>query len=484
MNDDPLSAICDSCGKPYRVPDPNKVYACKACGGRVCAAPPEEEEVVGSCGECGADLGANDAFCTECGTEVAASEAPTSSRRRRRSGADREKSRAASRELNKAMKFLKILRLWFLLSIIFQGFILALSPFMFAASEVIDAQTASLVIAIRLATTALMIIGFFQVNFRPFVWAVVLASMVTLTRAYDIVATEYNMIVTVLSVAWALLFWALVVPTARIRRLVEENPDLAVSKRITGSRARRGGKISPQQALKQAEKQAWRKALITVSVVAVAVIGASFALYSDNKVPAFEDTWAEFNADWQKGDVDQVAAWFSASQRSSERAKLEAVRENRNWGSSWPSLADHEKDVYKSEASGIPTSASVEAVVSGGTAKLDFRASEGSWTLRSLELPDPDFEPTLLDWKRAWAGSNYDAMAGFFKDTGKMERYFPGMAKRQDWETLPRITETNIVKDRAGYRTVYFKTIDGEVRVKFKLDMDRWIAFNFKPPER
>jgi len=485
MPEDPLSANCDSFGKPYRVPDPEKVFSCKACGGRVCATPPEAEDQNPHCHECQTEVSGKESFCTHCGAELAVEQNIDKAKfKRRRSGAEREESRAASRELSNALKFMKILRLWFGLNVIFHGLILAFSPFLFVGPGIIDTQFALLMLAINLATFSLMVIGYFQVNYRPFVWAVVLASIVTLSRGHGVISSEYNTVVTVVSVVWALLFWALVVPTARVRSLIENNPDLTIAKRITGSRSTRGGKVSPQQALKQAEQRAWRKAGMTVAVVSVVVLGSSFAMYKVNKTPPFEDTWAEFQEDWQRGDIESVSQWFSESNRNTQQAELQAARENRQWGRNWPSLSDHEKDVYTSEVTGEPNSAIVEAVVADGTVRYDWGASNGNWHLRSIELPAPEFEPVLIDWKRAWAASDFDRLAGFFVNTEKMKRSLRSIASRRDWEKLPAITDTRVDDAQDGFRSVYFTTELGEVRVDFRLTMDAWAANRIKPPPR
>lgn len=484
MTEDRVQANCDNCGKPYRVPDPNKIYKCKACGGQVCAEPPQaEQEFDSACPECGEAVGSAEAFCTNCGAEIVAqpAAAQNAGRSTRRSGRDRESERAASRELAKAFKFLKILRTWFMLNVILHGLLLLLIPFAFANPETVPSETA-LALAVHLGSTALMLLGFFQVYYRPFVWAVVLACMVTLSRGYTVVVSDYNMIITVISVVWALAFWALVVPTARVRTLMEKHPDLTITKRITGSRARRGGKISPQQALKEAEAKAWKHGLISVAVIAVVTIGASFALYQDSRMPDFETTWAQFHSDWQKGDVDKVSQWFGESSRSTQRAKLEAASENRNWGRSWPSLQDYEKDVNVTDASGSARSVTIEAVTSGGEVRLDFHAIDGNWNISRLKLPDPDFEPTLIEWKRAWNASNFDKLATFYLNSEKMKKSLPRIAERRNWEALPRITNTVIDDDRTGVRTVYFATDEGEVKVGFKLEMDQWIAYTIKPP--
>ncbi len=493
MTTERTPASCDSCGKLYRVPDPTKIYSCKACDGKVCA------DVLAAditCPECQASIADGDEFCTQCGValapenegEAAKDVVVRTSRARaksKHSGKDREHDRAATRELTKAFKFLKILRLWFLLNVVINGIVLAFIPFTFALDG-FDPNLGMLALTIQLGTTSLMVIGLFQVFFRPFLWSVVLASMVTLSRAYAIVNSDYNMVVAVLSVVWALMFWALVIPTARVRKLIDANPDLYIAKRITGASGRkRSSSVTSKEAMQLAEKKAWRNALVTVGIVAVATISASFAMYQDNKIPNFEDSWAQFHSDWSSGNVDQVSQWFRESSRGSERARLEAISTNREWGSNWPSLQDHEKEFGFVEAEGqAPKSVVLQANLSDGIASLNWRAANGSWKITNLELPDPDFETIAAAWVTAWNASDFDRLSHFFLNNEKMKRSLRSMADRRDWVSLPVVRKQTIDDSRDGYRSVYLQTDQGEILVGWTLDLDQWTASKIKPPKR
>ena len=65
-----------------------------------------------------------------------------------------------------------------------------------------------------------------------------------------------------------------------------------------------------------------------------------------------------------------------------------------------------------------------------------------------------------------------------------MKRSLRSIASRRDWEKLPAITDTRVDDAQDGFRSVYFTTELGEVRVDFRLTMDAWAANRIKPPPR
>ena len=79
---DRVHARCEDCGQGYRVPDPERTYSCKQCGGTVRAdeaAEPEQElahqhlDGAVTCSACHAISPHGTHFCEECGGDLRAS---------------------------------------------------------------------------------------------------------------------------------------------------------------------------------------------------------------------------------------------------------------------------------------------------------------------------------------------------------------------------------------------------------------------------
>jgi double zinc ribbon protein len=487
MSTDPHFASCESCGKEFKVPDSSKTYSCNSCGGHVRAL---VNDLAEKCPDCGTEIQAESEFCTHCGGALSADE-PTPSKavmatpKPRRSGREREGRRAAAGELTRAFKFVKILRTWFMLNVAFH-LLLTITAILSFGTDKIPIELSVIFLAINVGTTALMLVGYFQVLFRPFLWAVVLACLVTLTRAIGVISTDYSPWAIGFGAVWSLLFWALVVPTARIRKLMEANPDLHIAKRIAGggrhSHSNRSSKESSQRIFKAAEKRAWRASLIGAAFIVTASVGSSYFLYASERTPSFDGVWVDFEADWRNSDVDQVALWFRRDDRDIEKHKLQTAVENRQWGRSWPKFENSEIRVIDT-ASPTNFAAVVEVDFNDGTAQLKWRASEGSWHLTGIQFPDPDFSASSQAWDHAWNQSDYKTLSEFFKQSSKMERALPKMAERRGWQTLPRIEGARIDDSRVGQRWVYLDTAQGEVRVRWEVQDDQWMAASIKPPK-
>ncbi len=472
MTSHSFPAACQQCGQEYRVPDPEQNYSCRDCEGTVLAV---EETSAERCPSCEEPLEAGQAFCPACGEGVGEDQEEVP-------GKSKERRRQASRQLVKAFGFLKLLRVFFLLGVFIS--LLAMAGTLFLVKEnIFPLWMVYLVFLMHLGIACVKFIGARMVFYRPLFWSVLLAGLVTLARTIDAAQNDFSPVWTVGGLIWAGLFWALVPATARVRRLIEENPDLHIARMITGSTRRSSG-LSGKELLadqKLAERRAWRKSLMICGGGAVVSLLMLFTTISQFHRPGFEKVWENFQSDWESGDPGKVASWFPFAQRAEEQENLMAIAKDRNWGDDWPPLEDAVMTFDEMESREYGRQR-VEADIPTGQGTWMWASQEQEWELQSFTLPPPDFERIEKEWVEGWNRSDYTALARYFVNPERSEGSLQRMASRRDWSSLPRVMDAT-VEGTGSIRKLELNTNAGMVVVSFRLVDNLWVAASVKPPK-
>jgi hypothetical protein len=467
-------------------------YACRHCDGQVRTV--VMEEVVAACPYCSEEVSTTDAFCGGCGESLKEEETPdegvsrrvpvVKGRRRSASGARRsgragEERRQASHELVKAFGFLKTLRIFFRISIALSVVGVPTTLWMMTWNTV-PMGTLLLALAINVGVACVMIVGDRMLFFRPFFWSVMFACLVTLSRANDAYQRDFDIVWVIGGLIWAAAFWAFVPATARARRLLEENPDLHISRLMLGISKRGGGAEDFAEAQEAAERKAWTGSLKWAT--ALVAVSATFAVvfYGKYHRPSFASSWEEFLVDWKGGDVEEVVAWFPERLQERQRTRLTTVKEGRDWGSSWPYPQDPEF-LYEPDEEWIEATQVVEASFADGDITWSFGGVDATWKLLHIDLPAPPFDEVEKECVRQWNLSNIPGVAALFRDPERSTRSIEKMGARRDWEGLPRATSVR-VQGGGDAREIILDTEEGTVMIRFRLHDDAWVGASIKPP--
>ncbi len=393
-----LPAICDTCSKEFRVPDATKVYGCDECDGQVHAL---------ACPHCFESIAVDDAFCGSCGEELRVAAEPGIEQQettprvrvasrpgrgaRGRKGAERSK---ASKELVKTLRNIKTVRAFFILDAFFHSLGLALVLFLVGQLQS-DVAPLTATAAVRIAAIAVMVLGARMIFFRPFMWTVLMACLVTLSQAYAMIASGFSTFYVAFGVIWSLAFWSFVPAASRARRLIADNPDMNIARQFTGV-SRGDEETDYQEEHEQAERSAWKKSLSISMVIAITLTLVSTFVISTTSAPDFQSAWDDFKEDWNSGDVEKVVAWFPSGARSGELERLQALRENRGWQVDWPQAEDELVDPSHGDAFVTELEDRRPSVYS------DFEQGEIVWTFKAIDeewaLISVRFGLTNDDW--------------------------------------------------------------------------------------
>ena len=379
----------------------------------------------------------------------------------------------------KAFGFLKTLRVFFRISIFLSVIGIPATLWMMTQNE-FAMGTLLILLAINVFITCVMLIGNFLLFFRPFFWCVLFACLVTLNRASDAYQSDFDIAWVVGGLLWAAVFWAFVPASARVRRLLEENPDLHISRMMLGIHKRGGAADDFAEAQEQAERRAWVRSMKMSTVIVTVSVIFAVVLYGKYNRPSFASSWEDFLVDWRGGDAEEIAAWFPESSRDRQRTRLETIKESRGWGSSWPYPHDPEF-LYEDEEELASAMQVVEASFDDGPITWSFAGKDATWYLTRLDLPAPPFEHVEKECLRHWNNSNIAGVAELFRDPERSKRSIEKMAARRDWEGLPHASGAR-VQGGGDAREILLDTREGTVLIRFRLHDDAWEGASIKPP--
>lgn len=419
-----------------------------------------------------------DRFCGDCGTEQeSAAQAPV---RVQPSGKQRSSRAKASKELTKALGVLKTLRTFLRIGVFF-GVLGIWSALTLLSSNDVSLGRGVVELLLRLGSCCLMLMGARMIFFQPFLWSLIYACMVTLNCALIIYAVEFQLVWTVVLSGWSLLFWAFVPQAAKAQRLMEENPDLAAVRQMTGV-LRRGDATEEDYAeanavaAQRAKKKTflWSGGLAGVTAVLALVVVMQYHR------PSFDSVWGNFQEDWDAGNLEDVVAYFPDGQQPGQRDRLKAIVDNRGWNGSWPQPEEPEL-LYSPEETITYRQQVVEASFGEEAITLTWQASGNAWYLHDIDLPEPSFESTEEEWVTKWEADDVNGLGRMFEEPVDATKNLKKLMERREWNTLPPVLDVE-VRGGGERREIRMNTTIGVFMVRFSLIRDQWITTSIKPP--
>jgi len=446
-----LAAVCEGCGKGYRVPSSDRAYKCAACGGKVRAepavppandpAPSAEREA--TCPACSALNPAGAGFCEECGAKLASHRTPVHERR------------AAAAEFHRIARSIRVLR-WIYGTLAVSTSLVAL----FLLKAVLELGVAGaapeqrnaflLVLAITSASALLLIAGTIQVARHPFAWGVGIAAWQSLCVVAALLSGKFP----VLHVVLAVILWCLLVPTARLSRLLREHPDLYSARHFTGRTAvGRAGDSHPFR---------------LVAMVAGGLAVAAALFFWLNRPPALEPVAARFADAWNAGGPPSAEAFFHPGKRADVHANLARLATDYGWIPSPPRISA--AGVIEPHARPELRHGSFD--LGGEELATVWQLSGGAWHLHEL-APPLDGLPERL--RAAWNRGDIPAIASFAKDPERVETLLTRTATKRGWsEGFPTLDEGRPQARGTGRIDVAHRVGSGVLLVHWRLDDGRW----------
>lgn len=467
------TAICEGCGKSWKVPAADKRYACKDCGGVVRvpadpapAAPAPPEPVV--CLACRAPLAEGEAFCPACGVARGDTEA-------RQSPEDR---RQINREYGKVKRIIGTLRALFIANALFSLFLGFVLFSVIDRLEPEDQGGARIMGWAFFGLAIVELVGAALVQRRPLIWAILLAAFRTLLMAASVLggATFLDL---VFDGFFTLAHWAGVQQAARLESLRKRYPELAAKSQFTGKGVKGGQRMAQS---KQQARAALRSRLLVAGIVAVLAVGAWLLSKVLSAPPALDKTIDRFEIAWQAKDVDTMAELMVGESAAKAESKLRNQLRDHSW-LDFPGLT-------RAELTDADGRGQVRWSTSRGNVETSWKYDGKRWRMLELTLPKiqagpPDAE--LAAFMAAWERSDLDAILGLFDPLRRerFERSFRRIIERREWTgKFPKLNQADLHKDVRGTRTeMIVGCADGVLETSWEFRAGKWYLSSMKFPE-
>lgn len=371
-------AVCGDCGLAFRVPSPDKTYACKSCGGVV--------GVPRACAACGVENDPGAAFCDACGEALAAEAEPSKPARSRP-----KTSKRSQRELSARADFHGMLRairnVQTLLLVQALGATLISTLVVFAWIEIareayhygrpVDLGAPFRMYVSVLLFTAVSWMGVIYGRWAPRPWALV-SAVCTSLMTLGVLALELASPVHVPRLSWivafaALVAWVAVVRLAPLGRRLAEHGDLSIAELL-----REGGVVRNRHQ-RTPRRPGWMPAV----VAGLAVVGATiFALrvFALPGLPGIEEAAARFEEAWSEDQSSALLEAFPGSRRIFGR--MDRLSTVEAWDGDFPELGPR-RDL-KTGREAMTTWWETDR----GTLRVVWRLEDEAWRPRTLALPD------------------------------------------------------------------------------------------------
>ena len=454
MITDPVHARCEDCNKGYRVPDPDRTYTCKHCGGTVRAgAQPQDHDA-------------------EHGVE----ELEIASLTRQE----------AARELKREYRWIVAITWLYRLGTLAYAAVTLVAVLALKSTEV-PLGPGILVVVLSTLLTVLMLMGAIQILFQPLAWTVAIAVVATLVSVVHAIGPNPLGLALFFSAAWSALVWIAVVPTLRFQRLIARHEDLYILQQ-SSPRTRRSLKHgSPRHlherlmdVLRRARRHAWRVSVGVSAAICVASALGSTAVWAKLRPQDFSVVLGEFRAAWDDSNLAALGRFFPAEVREQRSAWLAGTTEGHGWRNDLPRLPE-------GKTRKEPGMTWIDYELEAFTLSTGWILVDLEWYLAEVELPVPPLEPVLERFMTAWRMSDPSKIAAFFppefveRNLGPIERTVRG----RGWDTFPEVFETYVGDYADGEAAVTLSTSKGDVTTEWIFRSNgTWSLHSFQFPKR
>lgn len=398
------------------------------------------------CDDCGATNSESARFCAECGESLDIGAPHSSKERKRRAKGE------ASVELKRARKVIRVVRLSFGFNIVLYALYLL---FVYQGLMGVDLGSLELPVWILLAVVtcmlALSVVAFIRVKLHPFTWAILLASLSTAERIFQIFTDGALYI----SIAWTIGLWLLVPATAKVRRIMRSTPDhygvqaMQGTTREARNLKRSKGRLSAGDA-KNLARLAQRRMMFQSCLAVVIVFGISGILAGIVKasIPdSPEVVLAAFTEEWNSGDNASLTRRFRAAPGDTIKGRWNRLAEG-PLAQSLPTLTDPTKTEY-----GLGRVETWWDTPQGEVA-LSMVLRDSDWTITGFKPPVPPIEERASKLRSAWNSGQQQRITSMYQESSraKSARSFERMLERQDWTddsgnfSLPQLGPPRLVK--------------------------------------
>lgn len=496
-----MSAVCDTCGARYRVPDPTKVYNCKACGDgkvRAVATPPSDQQSASrlessgttECPACGTTVDRNARFCVSCGAGLEPTHRPDTqeaaqSRAEARANERKAAIRRASSELRHTGKAIKFLGRVLLFNALPAAALMGLAILDFDPG----APTRQFVLQVFLYASMLFlcVAGYFHVKFQPLPWALGLAALWTLFLVLTVLGGTFP---NPFGLLWGFALWSSVLPAMRMNRLIKEFPDLYAAQSIRRTsrteRVRGTSEASrikrSRDALETARKKMWvRTGIAGAAIYGLSALGA-YRVHASNVVPTTDTAVEDFREAW--GRRDAVA--LTNELRESRALFFDDIVRMHGW-TAWPSLDDPSRERLEP---GIRLEQDYDLDFDHDVPlQVEWEFDDGEWLLRSIHLPPPPLGGAEKAFGRAWNKKSLSALAELFRgdDLERTSSSLSRMLERRGWlEEWPRAGRSHVEYDELATSATQIVELDNghEITVRWRVREGAWCVRSIKPPKR
>ncbi len=482
MNTTPARAVarCEDCSKIYRVPDPNRSYGCKTCGGLVRALEveePEAEQVL--CNDCQTLNPLETASCFECGADLADATVVE----------DEEEAADLLEEAKDAFRRAHRWTRW--IAGTYHGGALAyavatLFAVLALANPEVPREGGLLVVVLTVGMSVLLGTAALHLLFQPFLWTLAVALLASGVAAVHAVGPNPYGAALLGSAAWAVLSWVLLLPAWKFQSGIRHHKDLyvlvhaslrtrqAVRDRAPGERHER-----LLRAMRRADRKAWKlSAGAAVALVLLSALGTRLAL-QNARPQTFEDALAAFETAWNDGGIAELEPLFDDRVQDVEGTWFRGVATGHGWAEATPTLPDGTRSVTEREGR-------VDYVVAGVDVTARFVLVDLEWRLAKIELPYPSLEPALERFRTAWNAGDTRALASFVSP-GRRTAIFEQLETsrtRRGWDVFPTVLGTRMTDVREREATALMDLGDGkELKTTwFFRDDGAWGVFGIKMP--
>tara|TARA_R110002096_G_scaffold217928_4_gene406022 strand:+ start:901 stop:2373 length:1473 start_codon:yes stop_codon:yes gene_type:complete len=481
-----VRAQCEACDATYLVPTAEREYTCKACKGTVRAIAPKGGEAAAeapalagtvTCPGCQMINPGGLHFCAECGVSLPESPPGTDSE------AGRRLRKEAADALKRATRGFQIVTWTYHVGALAYGIAMLMAVKALARPDV-PLTGGVVVVVLTTVLSVLFGMGALHAHFKPFVWTIAIAIATTAATVIHFVGPNPFDLAAFGSAAWALVAYGLLLPTYWFRKQIANHKDLYVlhyssseTRRSLRGRSAEARHERLMQVLRRAALRTWALSIaMACLVILVSTIGSWLYLTKYRPAP-FGPTLAQFESTWNTGDVQSVGNAFDEERRQVLTNSLAGFARGHDWGSKLPPLGEGRVEQ-------TDTSATVVYEVAGLEVTVTWALLGTQWGLDQIDIPVPDYRPTVEQFAAAWATSDPKKVTDFFKPESRAERLseLKNVIDKQGWERLPPILETEVSPIDETQVSAEYKCKRGKLSVRWYYSDGSWYIGTLKLP--